>query len=354
MNSLISLAQSPSALKIREEAMLTAIEALEENNNQKLEEAILNWEQNSGENEELFRLQLLQSIGSRTFADSLYDSNIIGLLLAFEKGESQSLPPYYHAPSYARVDVLTKRFDQKINEAFVELAVIKDLNQLESALVEHYLAKFSIWEKLDNHDLDGFAIQEYYDSIISNVRYHNDAITIQAGTNFTLAKSGMKTGTEFGLGYALMNEKMLFKAAFGFRFMDTNNLQFVVNGAEVEIKDEQFLFANLGFGYLIKSANFADIFATFDLSFRTQNYLYLSYYTLLNEPVYRETMQGNGYFAPGLALKKDFEGSYFLLETKYFTSMNKQLAESRSADQLVVSLMYALRFREKIKKSHFK
>lgn len=334
--------------------MLAAKEALDENSDQKLDEAIRIWDKNASDNEELFRLKIFQSIRKGTLADSLYDANIIGFLLAFDKKESQSLVPYYHAPSYSRVDENTQLFDIKMQVAFADLMNERKWKPLELALIEHYAGVSKIWTRLNENSLDKYAIQKYYNIILQTKKYKNDALTVQVSTNVTFGDQGAKIGTELGAGYAWSADKFLIKAAFGVRFIKADGMQYVVNGRDVEVKDERYLFANLGVGYQIKKLSFADIYLTADLSFRTQNFLYVTYYTAANEPVYRESMQGNGYFAPGLALKKNLKGSYLLLETKYFSSLNKGLAESRSADQMVISVMYAFRFREGTNKSHFK
>ncbi|MEO9477232.1 MAG: hypothetical protein ABJG41_16925 [Cyclobacteriaceae bacterium] len=350
--SLQSIAQSPAAAQARNQAVVAATEALVNEDLVSLKEVLEQWKVQSPENEEMIRIELFLSISNGSFSEQNYDSDIIGYLLAFEKQESQSLIPYYHALSYHVDDPETEFYDQATAEAFRLLAPRK-LGVLERALTEHY-SGISIWPKLENQELTGFQLQAYYNEVIEAKKYKDDAITVQAGMNFSLNKEKVNIGPELGLGYAWITKEYLVKAAFGTRLISDPKMEFRVNGNDVEVKDVKFLFADLAFGKHIISLGFAELFLTGTLSFRTQMLNYVSYYTALNEPVYGDEMQGNGYFAPGVVLMKSWPGSFLMFETKYYTSINKNLANSLSADQVVISLSYGLRLRENVGSSQFK
>lgn len=349
---LQSIAQSPAAAQARSEALMAATEALINEDFVSLKEVLEQWRSQSPENEELIRMELLLDISKGSFSEQNYDADFIGYLLAFEKQESQSFVPYYHVLSYHMHDEQTERFDQATAEAFRLLATGK-LGVLEKSLAEHY-SGISIWLKLENQELSDFQLQTYYNKVIDAKKYKDDAITIQAGINFSLNKEKVNIGAELGLGYAWINEEYLIKAVFGTRLISDPRMEFRVNGNDVEVKDVRFLFADLEFGKHIASLGFAELFFTGTLSFRTQMLDYISYYTALNEPVYGDEMQGNGYFAPGVALLKSWKGSFLMLEAKYYTSINRNLANSLSADQAVISMSYGLRLRESAGHSQFK
>ncbi|MEP0365758.1 MAG: hypothetical protein ABJN36_09760 [Cyclobacteriaceae bacterium] len=346
------IAQSPAATQARSEALIAAAEALVNEDMIRLGEVLEQWKSQSPENEELLRMELLLDIYNGSFSERNYDSDIIGYLLAFEKQESQSLVPYYHVLSYHKHDEETERFDQATAEAFRMLATGK-LGGLEKALAEHY-AGTSIWPKLENQELSDFQLQTYYNEVVRAKKYKDDAVTVQAGVNFSLNREKVNIGPELGLGYAWITNKYLVKATFGSRLISDPQMEFEVHGNDVEVKDVRFLFADLEFGKRLASLGFAELFLSGTLSFRTQMLNYISYYTSSNEPVYGDEMQGNGYFAPGVALMKSWKGSFLMLETKYYTSINKNLANSLSADQAVISLSYGLRLRESAGHSQFK